>query len=81
METQPRDERLALYRYRFGTAEFDEARCADAGASERTQCAMARASLRLTLSFATIGMLPQLPAPPLMILRAKRSSAAGPSAE
>jgi len=26
METQSRDERLALYRYRFGTAEFDEAR-------------------------------------------------------
>lgn len=26
METQPRDERFALYRYRFGTAEFDEAR-------------------------------------------------------
>jgi eukaryotic-like serine/threonine-protein kinase len=26
METQLRDERLALYRYRFGTAEFDEAR-------------------------------------------------------
>jgi len=26
MEIQPGDERLALYRYRFGTAEFDEAR-------------------------------------------------------
>jgi eukaryotic-like serine/threonine-protein kinase len=26
METQLRDERVALYRYRFGTAEFDEAR-------------------------------------------------------
>jgi eukaryotic-like serine/threonine-protein kinase len=26
MEAQTRDERLALYRYRFGTAEFDEAR-------------------------------------------------------
>jgi eukaryotic-like serine/threonine-protein kinase len=26
METQPRDESAALYRYRFGTAEFDEAR-------------------------------------------------------
>jgi len=26
METQPRDEHPALFRYRFGTAEFDEAR-------------------------------------------------------
>src|SRR5580698_1290969 len=47
--------------------------------SARIQRAIARASAMLMRSLATMGIVPQLPAPPLMILSARRFTAASRS--